>query len=130
MISMLLPPWFVGILTFATMFVALIFWFAAMLPGILLKLLPVYRWQRLASRYCVWIARNWVASNQLIYRLLHDVASPVVNALRGLRGESALPLADIASLLGYSEPSAFTRAFCRRYGVPPSRMRAQRAAVS
>jgi len=41
-----------------------------------------------------------------------------------------LPLADIASLLGYSEPSAFTRAFCRRYGVPPSRMRAQRAVVS
>lgn len=40
-----------------------------------------------------------------------------------------LPLADIASLLGYSEPSAFTRAFCRRYGVPPLRMRAQRVAV-
>ena len=77
MISMLLPPWFVGILTFATMFVALIVWFAAMLPGILLKLLPFYRVQRLASRYCVWIARNWVASNQLIYRLLHDVANPV-----------------------------------------------------
>ena len=77
MISMLLPPWFVGILTFATMFVALIFWFTAMLPGILLKLLPVYGLQRLASRYCVWAARNWVGSNQLIYRLLHDVASPV-----------------------------------------------------
>lgn len=76
MISMLLPPWFVGLLTFGAMFVVLLFWFAAMLPGILLKLLPVYRWQRLASRYCVWIAGNWVASNQLVLRLLHDVASP------------------------------------------------------
>lgn len=44
--------------------------------------------------------------------------------------QAHLSLGDIASLLGYSEPSAFTRAFCRRYGIPPSRMRAQRAAVS
>lgn len=76
MISMLLPPWVVGLLTFALMLGALLFWFTAMLPGILLRLLPVYAVQRLASRYCVWMARNWVASNQLILRVLHDVANP------------------------------------------------------
>lgn len=87
MVSMLLPAWVVGVLTFVTMFVALIFWFVAMLPGILLRLLPSYRLQRLASRYCVWIARNWVGTNQLIFRALHDVPNPTAYGEVDFHGE-------------------------------------------
>ena len=75
MVSMLLPPWVIGVLTVATMFVALIFWSSLMIPGILLKLVPVYALQRLGARYCVWCASQWVASNQLIFRVLHDLPS-------------------------------------------------------
>ena len=76
MVSMLLPPWVIGVLTVLTMTVALFFWAIVMLPGILLKLVPVHAVQRAAARYCVWCARQWVASNQLIFRALHDLPSP------------------------------------------------------
>lgn len=76
MVSMLLPPWVIGVLTVLTMSAALLFWATVMLPGILLKLVPVHAVQRAAARYCVGCARQWVASNQLIFRALHDLPSP------------------------------------------------------
>ncbi|MFT4045083.1 MAG: AraC family transcriptional regulator [Solimonas sp.] len=44
-------------------------------------------------------------------------------------GERHLPVGDIAALLGYSEISAFTRAFVRWFGCAPTRLRARRAGL-
>jgi len=73
MFSILLPGPLVGIIKFAAMFAVLLFWFALMLPGLLLKLVPYAPLQRAASRYCVGIALQWVASNHLLYRFLHPM---------------------------------------------------------
>lgn len=43
--------------------------------------------------------------------------------------ESSLAIAEIAYLLGYSEPSAFHRAFRRWSGTTPSEVRARAAAL-
>ncbi|MFO1310903.1 MAG: AraC family transcriptional regulator [Burkholderiales bacterium] len=51
--------------------------------------------------------------------LVHDVA-------RELLEETSMPLAQIASTLGYSEAASFTRAFARRSGVPPLKWRVAR----
>lgn len=56
MFSILLPGPLVGIIKFVAMFAVLLFWFALMLPGLLLKLMPRAPLRRSASRYCVWIA--------------------------------------------------------------------------
>jgi 1-acyl-sn-glycerol-3-phosphate acyltransferase len=47
--------------------------FVLLLPGIVLKLVPYRPLQRACSRYCVWVATNWVSANKLLYRLLHAV---------------------------------------------------------
>ncbi|HET8731831.1 MAG TPA: acetyltransferase [Moraxellaceae bacterium] len=73
MIAALFPAWFTGIVTLLSLIGIITFWFLMMLPGVVLRCVPVYRLQRLASRYCVWIATNWVASNVLMLRLLHRV---------------------------------------------------------
>ncbi len=73
MIATLFPAWFTGLLTLLSLMLMITFWFIVMLPGVLLRCVPIYRVQRLASRYCVWIARNWVGSNALMLRLLHPV---------------------------------------------------------
>jgi 1-acyl-sn-glycerol-3-phosphate acyltransferase len=69
----ILPAWFTGVLTFLLLIASLCFWFLLMLPGVLVRCVPVHRVQRLASRFCVWIARNWVGTNAVILRLLHPV---------------------------------------------------------
>jgi AraC-like DNA-binding protein len=43
-------------------------------------------------------------------------------ALKYLR-QSSLQAAQIAEILGYSEPAAFTRAFRRQHGLTPSQAR-------
>lgn len=73
MFSILLPGYLIGIIKFWMMFAVLLFWFATMLPGVLLKLLPYEPLRRAASRYCVWIATQWVDSNHLLYRLLQPM---------------------------------------------------------
>lgn len=78
MIASFLPAPLVGLLTLFSFSAMLVFWFLLMLPGVLLRCVPVYRVQRLASRYCVWIARNWVGSNVLMLRLLHPVRWQIV----------------------------------------------------
>lgn len=73
MLSTFAPHWFTGLVTLLAMVATLVFWFVLMLPGVLLRCVPVHRVQRLASRYCVWIATNWVGTNVLVLRLLHRV---------------------------------------------------------
>lgn len=73
MVATFFPAWFTGTLTLLALVLMITFWFLLMLPGVLLRCVPVHRVQRLASRYCVWIARNWVGSNALLVRLLHPV---------------------------------------------------------
>lgn len=73
MLASFLPGPVVGALTVVIKFVALMFWFTLMLPGVLLHLLPGVTLRDLTSRYCVWIARRWVATNKVIYHLLHPM---------------------------------------------------------
>ena len=42
---------------------------------------------------------------------------------KALIGETGSTLAEVAEQVGYSDPAHFTRAFRRRFGVPPSRLR-------
>ncbi|MGQ0621599.1 MAG: acyltransferase [Panacagrimonas sp.] len=73
MVSMLLPAWLVGVTTFALMFVVLMFWgLLCFVPVMLLWLLiPFKPVQELLSKLLVAIASQWVASNQLLFRVLH-----------------------------------------------------------
>lgn len=76
MISVLLPGWLVGALTFAVMLVVLLFWgLLIFVPVMLIKLLlPVPALQDPLSRLLAGIAGQWVASNQLVYRVMHAPA--------------------------------------------------------
>lgn len=73
MFAALLPAGLTGILTLLATVAVLCFWFLVMLPGVLLRCVPIHRVQRLASRFCVWVATNWVGSNARLFRLLHRV---------------------------------------------------------
>jgi 1-acyl-sn-glycerol-3-phosphate acyltransferase len=73
MLSRLLPPPVIGVLTFFLKFWVLIFWFTLMLPGVVLHLIPSRALRDRTSRYCVWIARRWVGSNRLLYGLVHPM---------------------------------------------------------
>lgn len=73
MLASVLPGPVIAVLTVAIKTVALLFWFVLMLPGVLLHLLPGRALRDLTSRYCVWIARRWVATNKVIYHLVHPM---------------------------------------------------------
>jgi 1-acyl-sn-glycerol-3-phosphate acyltransferase len=73
MISPLLPPLLVGVITFTVLLAALLFSGALLMPGVLLKLIPYPPLQRACSRYCIWVAQQWVSTNQILLRLLHAV---------------------------------------------------------
>lgn len=73
MISTLFPRWLTGVVTFICLIAALSFWFLVMLPFVLLRCIPLHRLQRAMSRVCVWIATNWVGTNAIILRVLHDL---------------------------------------------------------
>lgn len=73
MFSVIFPPVVVGTLT-ATVVIALtVAAFVLLFPAIVLKAIPWPRLQRACSRYCVWVAINWVAYLKLSFRLLHAV---------------------------------------------------------
>lgn len=76
MISILLPGWVVGIGTFTLMLAVLLFWGVMIfLPIMLLKvLLPFSFLQPLLSNLLVGVASQWVASNQLVFRVMHAPA--------------------------------------------------------
>lgn len=76
MLSRLLPRPVIGVLTFVVMCPSLFLWSGLMIPAMLLKLVPVFTLQRWCSRYCVWSARRWVGTNQLIFRALHGLPRP------------------------------------------------------
>lgn len=74
MLSRLLPRPVIGMLTVTCMVPVLLFWtIGTMIPAIVLKLVPIVPLQRACARYCVWCARRWVGSNQLIFRALHGL---------------------------------------------------------
>lgn len=71
MARMALPRWVIGAVTLIAMVGILVLWGLMLIPGIALRCLPVYRWQRQGSRYCVWLARKWVVANRRVYHALH-----------------------------------------------------------
>ncbi len=73
MFSVIFPPIVVGAITALAVMAITIAAFLLLLPGIALKPIPLPPLQRTCSRYCVWIATNWVAYLKLIFRLLHAV---------------------------------------------------------
>jgi 1-acyl-sn-glycerol-3-phosphate acyltransferase len=70
---MLLPAPVIGLLTFLGMSAVLMLMFVLLLPGVLLKLVPLASTRRMATRYVLGVANLWVILNGLIYRLLQDV---------------------------------------------------------
>ncbi|MEK9815911.1 MAG: acetyltransferase, partial [Limnobacter sp.] len=70
-LSKILPAPVVGVLTVTMMSLCITFWFIVMFPFIVLRLVPVYRVQRVASNCCVQIATWWVGSDKQLYKLLH-----------------------------------------------------------
>lgn len=71
MLSTILPPALLGALCALLTILWIILAFVFLLPGILLRLLPVRALQRLGARYCVQVAVRWVQANRLIYALMH-----------------------------------------------------------
>lgn len=89
MLHRLLPRPVIGALTVFFMVPSLFLWtLGTMIPAILLKLLPIFMLQRWCSRYCVWSARRWVGTNQLIFRTLHGL--PQSDAYGELKLDSPL----------------------------------------
>lgn len=78
------------------------------------------------------IARQLGMSRRTMHRHLADEGVTFSSILEEVRGELALrhlerrerPFAEISGLLGFSEPSAFTRWFRTRYGCSPSHFEA------
>ena len=73
MFSVIFPPSVVGLITGLAILATTVGAFALMIPAVLLKLLPYRPLQRACSRWCVWIATNWVSINKVVMRLLHAV---------------------------------------------------------
>jgi 1-acyl-sn-glycerol-3-phosphate acyltransferase len=73
MISVLFPAWLVGILTFSVMLALLVFWgVGLLLPLVLLRvLLPLPVLHGPLSRLMEMVGEQWVASNRLVYRVMH-----------------------------------------------------------
>jgi len=83
-----LPKPVIGTLTVALMVPSLLLWSGLMIPAMFIKLVPIFTLQRWCSRYCVWSARRWVGTNQLIFRLLHGL--PAADAYGHLQLDAAL----------------------------------------
>jgi 1-acyl-sn-glycerol-3-phosphate acyltransferase len=73
MFSILLPGPLVGLITLIALLATTVAVFAFLLPAILLKLIPYAPLRRGCSRYCVGVAAQWVAANQLLFRLIHPI---------------------------------------------------------
>lgn len=71
MFSVIFPPTIIGLLTSIVLVAWMIAAFLLLSPAVLLKLVPYPPLQRACSRYCIWIATNWVRNNKLLFRLLH-----------------------------------------------------------
>lgn len=71
MLSILLPAPIIGLITFTVLLASLLWAFALIIPGALIKLIPYQPLQRACSRYCVWVATQWASNNQVLFRLIH-----------------------------------------------------------
>lgn len=71
MFSVIFPPTIIGLLTSIVLIAWMIAAFLLLSPAVLLKLIPYPPLQRACSRFCIWIATNWVRNNKLLFRLLH-----------------------------------------------------------
>lgn len=79
------------------------------------------------------VARRMAMSQRTLQRRLDQEGTTFAEVLDRTRRhvaeayvkEGGLALTEVAYLLGFSEPSAFTRAFQRWYGVPPSQYRSR-----
>jgi AraC-like DNA-binding protein len=77
------------------------------------------------------VARMMGMSARTLLRRLHDEGTTFASILDGVRrdmavvylSDEAIPLAEVASRLGYSEPSPFFRAFSRWFGRTPTAYR-------
>jgi len=85
------------------------------------------------------LAAHANASRASLVRMFQKLAhKPPLEFLSELRFElarrklatSSLPLGDIAAEIGYQSESAFSRAFRRRFGIPPGEARTSAAALS
>jgi AraC-like DNA-binding protein len=54
-----------------------------------------------------------------------DLAARRLRAAAELLAQPAMPVGDVARLVGYRQPSHFSKAFRARYGISPARFRAQ-----
>lgn len=73
MFSVIFPPTIVGLLTSLAIIATVAGAAVLLTPAVLLKLLPHPPLQRACSRWCVWVAINWVSVNKVLFRLLHAV---------------------------------------------------------
>lgn len=71
MLSVIFPPSVMMLLTTAALIISTLAAFILLMPAVLLKLIPHVPLQRACSRYCVWVATNWVSNNKMLLRLLH-----------------------------------------------------------
>lgn len=71
MFSVIFPPTIIGLLTSIVLIAWMTAAFLLLSPAVLLKLIPYPPLQRACSRFCIWIATNWVRNNKLLFRLLH-----------------------------------------------------------
>jgi AraC-like DNA-binding protein len=59
-----------------------------------------------------------------------DLLARRMRAAAELLAQRAIPVSDVARLVGYRQPSHFAKAFRKRYGVSPARFRTQLRAHS
>ena len=77
------------------------------------------------------IARAFGVSTSTLHRQLSEIGTSYRDLLDEVRSEAAcriladtaLPTSQVAMMLGYSEASAFTRSFKRRFGCGPAEWR-------
>lgn len=113
-------------------------WFAAFndpVVGVALKCLhaaPLYDWSVESLARQVGVSRSVLAD-----RFRHFLEQPPMQYLAGWRLQLAaqqlksgrLPVKTIADRCGYESEAAFSRAFKRRFGAPPSEWRRRQAGV-
>lgn len=75
MLSLLLPPSLVGLITGALLIASTVASFLAFIPFIVLKLLvPIPAFRRACTENLFAIARHWATFNRVVYRLMYPVA--------------------------------------------------------
>ncbi len=69
------------------------------------------------------IQRAYAQFGELTFR--EDLAAQRMRAAAELLSQPALPVAVVARLVGYRQPSHFSKAFRSHYAIPPARFRSE-----